>query len=192
MVAPSPTASAAAATAAGAVAHRAAAAAETPDRGGAPSGVCRPPPLPRLTALASAPLPLSTAAAAADGGGGGATPAGGPPVTAVDWQTPGHGTPIADLAYFCGAGLEPEERRDQEASLIGVYVEALSSHGVDADEGWVWEQYRRDAFAGVIMSVIASQVVGGSDRSEAMFAAMASRHLQHCLDLDSLDAVGGD
>jgi len=120
------------------------------------------------------------------------TDAGGPPVTAVDWQTPGHGSPVTDLAYFCGAGLEPEERRDQEASLIGVYVEALSSHGVDADEGWVWEQYRRDAFAGVIMSVIASQVVGGSDRSEAMFAAMASRHLQHCLDLDSLDAVGGD
>jgi hypothetical protein len=39
------------------------------------------------------------------------------------------------------------------------------------------------------MAVVASQVVGKSDRSEAMFAAMASRHLQHCLDLDSLEAV---
>jgi 2-methylcitrate dehydratase PrpD len=35
------------------------------------------------------------------------------------------------------------------------------------------------------MSVIASQIVGTSERSEAMFAAMATRHAQHALDLDS-------
>jgi hypothetical protein len=35
------------------------------------------------------------------------------------------------------------------------------------------------------MAVIASQIVGGTDRSEPMFAAMATRHLQHALDLDS-------
>ena len=39
------------------------------------------------------------------------------------------------------------------------------------------------------MAVVASQVVGGSERSEAMFAAMATRHLQHCIDLDSLDVI---
>ncbi len=39
------------------------------------------------------------------------------------------------------------------------------------------------------MAVVASQIVGGSDRSEAMFAAMATRHLQHAIDLDSLSAI---
>lgn len=119
-----------------------------------------------------------------------ATPAGGPPVTAVDWQTPGHGPPIGDLAYFCGAGLLPEDRRAAEADLLAAYGDALAAYGVDVDPAWLWQQYRREAFGGVIMAVVASQVVGGSDRSEAMFAAMATRHLQHCVDLDSLDLIG--
>ena len=118
-----------------------------------------------------------------------ATPAGGPPVTAVDWQTPGHGGPIADLAYFLGAGLVPEDRQAVEAELVADYRMALAEGGVEADAEWMWNQYRRDAFGGVIMAVVASQVVGGSERSEAMFAAMATRHLQHCIDLDSLDVI---
>jgi hypothetical protein len=117
------------------------------------------------------------------------TPAGGPPVTVVDWQTPGHGSPTTDLAYFIGAGLVPEDRRTEERRLLDVYASALTEYGVDVDDRWLWEQYRRDAFAGVIMAVIASQVVGVSERSEAMFAAMATRHLQHSIDLDSLAAI---
>jgi hypothetical protein len=35
------------------------------------------------------------------------------------------------------------------------------------------------------MAVVASQIVGASDRSEAMFAAMATRHVRHALDVDS-------
>ena len=62
-----------------------------------------------------------------------------------------------------------------------------TTSSVDGD--WLWEQYRRDAFAGVIMAVVASQIVGGSERSEGMFAAMATRHLQHALDLDSLALI---
>jgi hypothetical protein len=119
-----------------------------------------------------------------------ATPAGGPPVTAVDWQTPGHGPPVADLAYFLGAGLVSEDRRAAEGELVGAYRTALEGHGVEVNPDWLWAQYRRDAFAGVIMAVVASQVVGESDRSEAMFAAMATRHLQHCVDLESLDVIG--
>ncbi|MFK7918799.1 MAG: phosphotransferase family protein [Ilumatobacter sp.] len=118
-----------------------------------------------------------------------ATPAGGPPVTAVDWQTPGHGPPVADLAYFCGAGLLPEERRLHEQDLLSGYADALGEYGVQVERDWLWEQYRREAFGGVVMSVIASQVVGSTARSEAMFAAMATRHLQACLDLDSLETV---
>jgi len=117
------------------------------------------------------------------------TSAGGPPVTVVDWQTPGHGAPIVDLAYFCGAGLLPDDRRANERRLLDVYARELTEFGVDVDEDWLWEQYRHDTCAGVVMSVVASQLVGGSDRSEAMFAAMATRHLQHAIDLDSLSAI---
>ncbi len=118
-----------------------------------------------------------------------ATPDGGPPVTAVDWQTPGHGAPVGDLAYFCGAGLVPAARREHESSLLAAYRQALTAYGVGVETAWLDAQYRREAFAGVIMSVVASQIVGSTARSEAMFAAMASRHVQHCLDLDSIDAI---
>jgi hypothetical protein len=118
-----------------------------------------------------------------------ATPAGGPPVTAVDWQTPGHGSPIADLSYFCGAGLLPDGRRAAERGLVDVYGASIAEYGIDLDVTWLWEQYRREAFAGVVMAVAASQLVGGSERSESLFTVMASRHLQHALDLDSLLAI---
>ncbi len=118
-----------------------------------------------------------------------ATPVGGPPVTAVDWQTPGQGPPVADLSYFCGAGLLPDDRRAHERSLVDLYGACVSEFGVEVDGAWVWEQYRYLAFAGVIMAVVASQIVGGSERSEAMFTSMASRHLQHALDLDSLSLI---
>ena len=118
-----------------------------------------------------------------------ATPAGGPPVTAVDWQTPGHGPPVGDLSYFCGAGLVPDRRRECEESLLADYTEALEPYGVDVESDWLWQRYRSEAFAGVVMTVVASQIVGGTARSEAMFATMASRHVRHCLDLDSLDTI---
>jgi len=118
-----------------------------------------------------------------------ATPEGGPPVTVVDWQTPAHGYPIGDLSYFVGAGLLPPERRAHERELIDVYLEALGAYGVELDESWVWEEYRRDAFAGLTVAAMASQIVTLNDRSEAMFGAMAQRHLRQALDLDSISLV---
>ena len=79
----------------------------------------------------------------------------------------------------------PEERRTIERELVDEYGQALAEYGVDVDADQLWLQYRRDAYAGIVMSVIASQIVGVSDRSEAMFAAMAARHSQHALDLES-------
>ena len=117
------------------------------------------------------------------------TPAGGPAVTAVDWQTPGHGPPVADLAYFLGAGLLSDERSIAERSLLDRYADALAERSVDVDSSWLWAQYCRESFGGVVMAVVASQVVGGNARSESMFAAMATRHLQHALDTGALDLI---
>ena len=118
-----------------------------------------------------------------------ATPEGGPPVTVVDWQTPAHGDPIVDLSYFIGAGLLPPDRRAHERELVAVYLESLATYGIELDEVWVWEQYRREAFAGLVVAAMASQIVTLNDRSEAMFGAMAQRHLRQALDLDSASLI---
>jgi hypothetical protein len=112
-------------------------------------------------------------------------PNGGAAIAAVDWQTPGHGVGITDVSYFLGAGVLPDERRRIERQLVEEYGQALIAYGVAVDNDHLWQQYRRDAYAGVVMSVIASQIVGTNHRSEAMFAAMATRHAQHVIDLDS-------
>lgn len=112
-----------------------------------------------------------------------------PRITVVDWQTPGHGPPIVDLSYFVGAGLLPDARREHEQSLVALYAEGLATYGVDVDDDWLWEQYRRETFSGLMVAVVASQIVALNERSEAMFGAMASRHLQHALDLDTLDLL---
>jgi len=113
------------------------------------------------------------------------SPAGGYPVAAVDWQTPGQGPASADVSYFMGAGPLPEVRREIERGLVDDYLGALAGYGVHTDGDEFFRHYARDAYGGVIMAVVASQIVGASERSEAMFAAMATRHVRHCLDLGS-------
>jgi aminoglycoside/choline kinase family phosphotransferase len=114
-----------------------------------------------------------------------ATERGGDPVAAVDWQTPGHNQASGDVSYFMGAGPHPNLRRTIERGIVDEYLAALSEYDVPVNDGEFWQHYCRDAYAGIIMSVVASQIVGASDRSEAMFGAMASRHTQHALDLAS-------
>ena len=107
----------------------------------------------------------------------------------VDWQTPAHGDGVTDLAYFLGAGLLPDERRQNEEALVTQYVSDLGRYmaGVSFDD--VWRRYRREALAGVVMSVVASQIVQRTDRGDAMFDAMATRHVRHALDMDSLSLL---
>jgi aminoglycoside phosphotransferase (APT) family kinase protein len=110
---------------------------------------------------------------------------GGYPVATVDWQTPGQGPASADVSYFMGAGPLPEVRREIERGVLAEYLTALEQYDVKVDESEFWRHYCRDAYAGIIMAVVASQIVGSSDRSEAMFAAMATRHTIHALDASS-------
>lgn len=118
-----------------------------------------------------------------------ATPAGGYPVAAVDWQSPGHGPGINDVSYFMGAGLLPAERRAVERDLVREYGEALRAYGVSVDGAELWRLYARGAYAGVIMTVVASQIVATTDRSEALFEAMGTRHTRHALDLDAASLI---
>ncbi|MDQ1396301.1 MAG: hypothetical protein QOG64_1560 [Acidimicrobiaceae bacterium] len=112
------------------------------------------------------------------------TAAGGYPLAVVDWQTPGHGPGISDAAYFLGAGLLVDTRREYEEALVRGYHRSLLEQGVTGYP-WsrCWDEYRRFAFSGVIMTVVASMVVAADDRGVAMFTAMGQRHTAAALDL---------
>lgn len=120
-----------------------------------------------------------------------ATDAGGPPCTVVDWQTPGHGNGVADLAYFIGAGLLPDHRRAHEWDLVDLYIRGIEEYGHSVDHEWVRAHYRREALSGLIMALVASQIVGRTDRGDEMFVAMAVRHILQGIDNGALDELGG-
>jgi thiamine kinase-like enzyme len=108
------------------------------------------------------------------------------PLTVVDWQTVGWGGAVTDAAYFLGGSLPLQERRSHERELLGEYHDALLRHGVESIS-WelCWEQYRRHAFAGVLMAIIAPMLVERTERGDEMFMTMLARHSQHALDLDA-------
>jgi hypothetical protein len=105
------------------------------------------------------------------------------PLAVVDWQTVGHGPGILDAAYFIGNALPIPERREHESSLLRRYYDQLSNRGV---KGYGWDQcradYKRATLAGVLMTVVASQVVATDARGREMFSVMAERHFAHALD----------
>ena len=113
------------------------------------------------------------------------TAEGGPPIAVVDWQTVTHGPGIADLSYFIGAGLLPDDRRTHEDALVHAYHESVNAAGVDLSWDDCWTQYRLYTFAGLIMAIAASMLVEQTPRGDDMFMAMANRHGRHALDLDA-------
>ena len=106
------------------------------------------------------------------------------PLSVVDWQTCAEGHPASDVAYFLGAGLLPERRRETEEALLARYHAELIEAGVTQysleDLG---RDYQRFSFSGFIMAVVASQIVEASERGDAMFAVMAERHAEQIADL---------
>jgi hypothetical protein len=106
----------------------------------------------------------------------------------VDWQTVGLGPGVADVAYFLGAGLLIDQRRDAERELLERYRQVLVASGVTLDANEAWDQYRRTCPAGLVMAVFASSVVGAGERSDAMFVAMAERHAIQMADVEAMDA----
>jgi hypothetical protein len=114
------------------------------------------------------------------------TAEGGRPLTVVDWQTVRLGCGTSDVAYFLGAGLDPEQRRAHEHDLVTRYHQGLQGYGVD-DYSFdaCWEDYRRYSFGGLVMAVIASMLVRRTDRGDEMFMVMANRHAAQAVDLNA-------
>jgi hypothetical protein len=107
-------------------------------------------------------------------------------VGVVDFQTAAVGCGPSDLSYFIGSALPPEVRREHETDLVSDYVTALQSYNVFTSFDDIWDLYCRYTLGGYIMAVIASVLVKHTDRGDEMFLAMANRHAQHALDLDTL------
>ncbi len=112
------------------------------------------------------------------------------PVAVVDWQTCSVGPATSDVAYFIGAGLLPDVRREVEADLVRRYHDGLVAAGVEGF-GWeaCWDGHRRGAFGGLVMAIAASMLVERTDRGDDMFMVMAHRHARHALDLDAPAAL---
>jgi hypothetical protein len=112
------------------------------------------------------------------------------PLATLDWQSIGVGFGMLDVAYFIGAGLLPDVRREHEKALVAHYMEKLRSFGVkDYDENSAWLHYRLGILQGVFTSIFASVVTGRTERGDKMFMTMARRHCQHAMDLESLAAL---
>ena len=107
-------------------------------------------------------------------------------IAALDWQSITLGAPMNDVAYFVGAGLEADIRRPVEEDLVRGYYRDLMNAGVE-DFTWqeCWQNYRRGAFAGFAVTVIASMIVQRTARGDEMFTTMARRHARHALDLNA-------
>ncbi len=110
-----------------------------------------------------------------------------PLVSVVDWQTVSCGQAGSDLAYFIGAAMPAAARRPIENALLLTYTDALrQGHLRFATEDLIAD-YRLGTFAGLIMAVIASMIVGRTERGDDMFMAMAQRHADHAQDWKALE-----
>ena len=107
-------------------------------------------------------------------------------LTILDWQSINLGCAFNDVSYFMGTSLSPERRGASERDLLKHYLEVLASYGVDLDWNSTWNLYRHYAPAGLTMAVIASMIVGETERGNDMFMTMARRSITMSEELDSL------
>jgi hypothetical protein len=105
-------------------------------------------------------------------------------VVAVDWQGMRTGRPLNDVALCLAGSLEPDTRRAVEHDILRAYHHALVDAGVrDFSYDQCWTEYRRAAFAGFGLTVVAAMAVVQTPRGDRMFEAMARRYARHALDL---------
>jgi hypothetical protein len=111
-------------------------------------------------------------------------------VSVVDWQTCTHGPALNDVAYFIGAAMQPELRRQVESDLVTGYHERLLAAGA-GPFSWesCWTGYRRGSLLGLLMTVAASMLVERTARGDEMFLTMGYRHACHVIDLDAIDTI---
>ncbi len=102
-----------------------------------------------------------------------ATPAGGHPVTVVDWQTAGYGVGAADVAYFLGGAITTDERRAHEKALLDGYYAKLTALGVSGySRDDLSTDYAAGTFQAFLTAFFAAMVVTQTERGDDMFFVM--------------------
>lgn len=116
------------------------------------------------------------------------TPAGGRPLTVVDWQSLAYGCGVTDVTYFLAGALKRQAFRDIEKDFVREhYYEHLCELGVkDYAFEDMWRDYRSRAFALFLVAFYASMVVVQTERGDDMFMAMLHSATEQAMDLDSL------
>ena len=111
-------------------------------------------------------------------------------LTTVDWQTVALGPGVTDVSYFLGTSLTPDLRAAHEPDLVRQYHDALLAGGVtEYPFDRCWHDYRRFAFSGFVMAVLASMLVGQTERGDEMFMVMANRSGRMAIDHDTLSLI---
>ena len=110
------------------------------------------------------------------------------PMATLDWQTVSVGPGVMDVAYFLSAGLDPAERRQHEADLVGFYHTELARRGVrNYDWDHCWHDYRRQTLHGILMGVFSALSVERTERGDALFLKMTRGACEQALDHQSFD-----
>jgi hypothetical protein len=109
------------------------------------------------------------------------------PLAVLDWQSVTAGPGVLDVAYFIGAGLPAEVRREHERALLDRWLEGLARFGVTGyDRDRAWRDYRLHVLQGLYTAVFASVATKRTERGDDMFLTMARRHAAQAVDLDTL------
>ena len=70
-----------------------------------------------------------------------------------------------------------------------LWAKGIEEYGHSIDRSWLDHHYRRESVSGAIMAVVASQIVGRTERGDEMFVAMAARHALQGIENGALDQL---
>jgi hypothetical protein len=120
-----------------------------------------------------------------------ATPAGGAPVTVLDWQSFAYGVGATDVAYFLAGALPQEVRRAHEAELLALYHRALMAEGVRGyGAAELAADYARGGYLLFLTAFFAAMIVTQTPRGDDMFIQMLSSAAEHMLEHGALELSG--
>lgn len=113
------------------------------------------------------------------------------PVTIIDFQTVRVGPPGIDPAYFMGASMPTEMRREIEVDIIKEYHQGLVAAGVENfDWDACWKSYCEGAMYGVYLLVGMAGQVESSEQNDRVILSLVERLAAMAIDLESPKVAG--
>ena len=106
----------------------------------------------------------------------------------VDWQVSGLGNGLYDVAYFLGASVSTEVRREIERDLLAEYADIVRGMGArDFGFDYCWRLYRQNMLACFLIMVI---VCGGLDLNDERMRRLVETGMRRTLAaMEDLDAA---